>query len=358
MNKTEIPREGYTTGACAAAAAKAATMLLCGAEPGGEVEIAMPGGGRLLLPIADSRREGERYSASVIKDAGDDPDVTNGMAVVVEVGWHDGTGIVFFAGDGVGTVTKKGLSIPPSEPAINPVPRRMIRDAVREITQKPVRVTISIPGGVDMAKRTFNPRLGIAGGLSILGTTGIVRPYSHPALKESLKCSLDVTLANGVSTPVFTAGNIGARAARKHFDVASGQVIEVGNEWGFMLDCMANHKIDAVLAVGHPGKLAKLADGEWDTHSSRSKSAVPFVMAVARELFGFAPEDSQTVEGILSSLTAGERETLSRELSKRIKNAIVARTGGRFEVAVALVDMGENITGYSGNTDRWIKKNR
>lgn len=346
-------KTGYTTGTCAAVAAKAAAMVLCGDRPDGMVDIPMPDGGRLALPIANFSGEGKYAVASVVKDAGDDPDVTNGMTVVARAGWHGGSGIIFVAGDGVGTVTKKGLSIPPGEPAINPVPRRMICDAVREVTQRPVMITISIPGGGELAKNTFNPRLGIVGGLSVLGTSGIVRPYSHPALRESLKCSMDVAIANGIAFPVLTAGNIGTRSALKSFHISPEQVIEVGNEWGFMLDCAAKHTISGLLAVGHPGKLAKLADGEWDTHSSRSKSVIPFVMSVAHGLFAMEPEESQTVEGIFASLPDSRRMELSCELSRRIRDAIVARTGDQFPVAVALVDMRENVTGFFGDMDKW-----
>ena len=145
------------------------------------------------------------------------------------------------AGDGVGIVTKPGLSVPRGGPAINPVPRHMIREAVREVTDRGVRVIISVPGGREIAEKTFNPRLGVIGGISILGTTGIVRPFSSAALRDALKCSLDVAAANGVAAAVLVPGHIGERADRRHFHLAAEQVVEVSNEWGFMLDCASGY---------------------------------------------------------------------------------------------------------------------
>ena len=160
----------------------------------------------------------------------------------------------------MGTVTKPGLAIPPGEPAINPVPRRMIREAVREVTPRGVRVTISIPGGGELARKTFNPRIGIVGGLSILGTTGIVRPFSCSALRESLRCALNVAAAAGIRAPVLVPGHIGERAARAHFRVADEQVVEVGNEWGFVLDEAAPASLFGPPDRGPSGKAGE-ADG-------------------------------------------------------------------------------------------------
>ncbi len=347
-------RTGRTTGACAAAAAKAAVMMLTGAEPGSSVDIPLPGGGRMSVPVA--RVTGKDNAAKVIKDAGDDPDVTNGASVITEVSWCDAGDVLFEAGEGVGIVTKKGLSIPPSEPAINPGPRKMIRDAVREVTSKPVRVVISIPGGEELAKRTFNPRLGIKGGLSILGTTGIVRPYSHSAIVETLKCAMDVCLAGGVTRPVLVAGNIGAKAASALFPINPGDVIEAGNEWGFLLKNLSGHEIEGALIIGHPGKLAKLAMGEWDTHSSRSKSALPFVAAVAGELSIPPMDEPGTVEGFFNGLDFEQKNLLARELSDRIRGSVLELIAPKFWVDVALVNMAGELLGTGdGVLERWRK---
>ncbi len=355
MEKTENLREGFTTGACAAAAAKAAVMLLCDEALPATVDIPMRNGGRAAFAVNAAAPRPGAASASVVKDSGDDPDITNGATVTATVSWMTDGDITFGAGEGVGTVTKKGLSIPPGNPAINPGPRDMIRAAVREVTGRPVHVELSIPGGDVLAARTFNPRLGIVGGLSVLGTTGIVRPYSHPALRESLRCTLDVALGAGLRRVVFTAGNIGTGAAMKSLGIMKDAVIEVSNEWGFMLDCLARHDIDALLVAGHPGKLAKLPAGEWDTHSSRSASAIPFVRHTAREVMGNDVENANTVEEIMESYSGAARTKLADALAAKIATAVAERTKRRFEVAAVLVNMKGEVTGSCGGLDGWTK---
>ncbi|MBI4667162.1 MAG: cobalamin biosynthesis protein CbiD [Nitrospinae bacterium] len=349
-------REGYTTGACAAASAKAAVTLLLGSPPLREVDIPMPGGGRVVLPLELAETRGASAMAAVRKDAGDDPDITNGALVMASVSLENGEDVTFSAGEGVGVVTKKGLQIPPGEPAINPGPRQMITNAVREVTSKGVRVTISIPGGRELAQKTFNPRLGVEGGLSILGSTGIVRPYSHPALRESLKCALEVALAGGNEFLVFTAGNIGSKTALALLDVKPEAVVEVSNEWGFMLDTVRGKPVKALLVAGHPGKLAKLAGGYWDTHSSRSGSAVPIVSALASKTLGVSMEGHSTVEGIFETLTGAEINTVASALAERVRQAVLAKVEQKFPVAVALVDMKGRILGDSGDMGPWPKK--
>lgn len=356
MDKADNLREGFTTGACAAAAAKAAAMLLCGEVVPETVEISLRNGGRAAFAVNGARVRTDTAFASVVKDAGDDPDITNGATITATVSWLADGDIAFAAGEGVGTITKKGLSISPGEPAINPGPRAMIRDAVREVTGRPVRVELSIPGGGPLAARTFNPRLGIVGGLSILGTTGIVRPYSHPALRESLRCTLDVALGSGLRCVVFTAGNIGTGAAMKSLGIMKDSVIEVSNEWGFMLDCLERHDIDSLLVVGHPGKLAKLPAGEWDTHSSRSASAIPYVRQTARDVLGVDAENANTVEEIMESFSGAARTKLADALAEKIAMAVAERTKGRFAVSVALVNMKGEVTGSYGDMDEWTGK--
>jgi len=367
-------RSGFTTGTCAAAAAKAAVKLLLEGVTLREVEITLPEGGRLSIPLVYVRGDGSFAEAAIRKDAGDDPDITNGLDVVASVRGIEGKDIEITAGEGVGTVTKPGLSVAPGEPAVNPVPRRMIRDAVREVTDRGIEVTLSIPGGRDIAAKTFNPRLGIVGGLSILGTSGRVRPFSCPALRTSLKCLLDVAVAGGISAPVFVPGHIGERAAKRHFRISSGQVIEVSNEWGFMLECAAALDLEALMVLGHPGKLAKLAMGEWDTHSSRSKSALPFVSGLAKEILdlpspggkilgggerqGSQPKrqltEMSTVEGLFSALFEPERNELGEVLTDKIRIAVSERIGDNTEIAVVLVNMQGNILGSNGDLSRWM----
>ncbi|MBM4314241.1 MAG: cobalamin biosynthesis protein CbiD [Deltaproteobacteria bacterium] len=351
-------RNGFTTGSCAAAAAKAAVRLLAGGRAAERLEIPLPHGARCELPIFYSRLAGSGAEAAVRKDAGDDPDMTDGALIVASVAWNGVDDIEFCAGEGVGVVTKPGLAIPPGEPAINPVPRAMIREAIREVTLRGVRVTIAIPGGEEIARRTFNPRIGILGGLSILGTTGIVRPFSCSAIRETLRCSLSVADAAGIRAPVFVPGHIGQRAAREHFGVADGQIIEAGNEWGFVLDGALQYSFSALLIVGHPGKLAKLPAGDWDTHSGRSGSALPAASALHEKVLGRPAATAATVEGLFAALSAADKKRLGDALASAIKAAIDKRTRGRYDAAVVLIDLGGRIIGASGDLKAWSEKKR
>lgn len=328
---------GVTTGACAAAAAKAAALLL---------EESM------LLPVVTLRVGEEELSWRIVtgewckrtgavevgvrKDAGDDPDVTDGVTVCVRLepipDGEEGA-LVFAAGEGVGMVTKLGLQIPVGEPAINPVPRTMIRDAVRGVTDAPLRVVVSIPGGGALAERTMNPRLGVVGGLSILGTTGRVRPFSRESVRETVLCALRVAQAAGRRELVLVPGHFGYRAARRYTDAPEDAILEVGNEWGFVLGHVASGTgaVDRLTLVGHPGKLAKLAMGHWDTHSSRSPSAAGWVWEVAcgcvEGLRGEGMETPATVEGVLQRLSAEGLRVVGREVGGRIAEAVRAAWG-------------------------------
>ncbi|MBM4328005.1 MAG: cobalamin biosynthesis protein CbiD [Deltaproteobacteria bacterium] len=346
-------RTGFTTGTCAAAAAKAASMILAGALAPEKVEVRLPDGQTVKLPVAESGREGETAWASVRKDAGDDPDVTDGLIVKAAVSWMAGDDVSLKAGEGVGVVTKPGLSVPPGEPAINPVPQEMIREAVREVTRLGALVTVSIPNGEELAKKTFNPRLGVLGGLSILGTSGLVRPFSAPALRDALKCALSVANACAIDAPVLVPGRIGERAARRHFRLAPEQVVEVSNEWGFMLDEAAQYDFRSLLALGHPGKLAKLATGDWDTHSSRSRSAAPMVRQLAEELIGRSVDTAPTVEGLFTSLPPVESRRVGNELAGLVAGAVFERVGRRFPTPVVLVNMKGEVLGANGDLNPW-----
>lgn len=346
-------RTGHTTGTCAAAAAKAAATLLSSGAPPEHVETPLPGGGRVTLAPHETGRDGQGAWASIIKDAGDDPDITHGAAIVARVEWLAQGGVEFAAGEGVGMVTKPGLSIPPGEAAINPVPRKMIAAAVREVVDRPARVTVSVPGGARLAEKTFNPRLGVVGGLSILGTTGIVRPFSCSALRSSLVLGMEVALASGFDAPVFTPGDIGARAAEALFGVPAGAVVEVSNEWGYVLDAAAAKPLRALLAVGHPGKLAKLPMGHWDTHSKRSPTAVDYARGVVAETLNTRPPASDTVEGVFTALEPGARRRAGDVLAERVAAAIHQKVGGRFPVAAVLVMMNGELLGKSAGAREW-----
>lgn len=256
-------REGFTTGSCAAAAALACCLWLRDGSCPRQVRITVPEG-RDYIPEILSHPDG---SCGVIKDSGDDPDITRGMEIVARVELLPGDGeIEFCAGEGVGTVTEDGLKIPRGGAAINPVPRQMIAEAVRSVWgERAARVTVSIPGGREIAKKTFNPRLGIQGGLSVLGTSGIVRPMSEEALKDSLYAELRMRALQGRDSLVFTFGNQGEEVMRGLYPDAC--IVQVSNEIGFMLDSALELGVKRLLIGGHPGKLAKVAAGLMQTHS-------------------------------------------------------------------------------------------
>jgi cobalt-precorrin-5B (C1)-methyltransferase len=352
-------RCGITTGTCAAAAAKAAALVLTGSSAPSEVHVRLPSGTMIRVPILAVQFEpgSPTATATVRKDAGDDPDVTDGLEIRVNLTWGDAGEVTFVAGEGVGMVTKPGLQVAPGEPAVNPVPRQMIATAIREVTRRGVRVEISIPGGREIAAKTFNPRLGIEGGLSILGTTGIVRPYCTRALHDALKCALDVAAACGVTAPVLVPGNIGARAASQHFSLGDQQVVEVGNEWGFVLDILSGHAFHAVLLLGHPGKLGKLAAGQWDTHSSRSDQAIHYLSQLCEELLGHPAPDCTTTDGMFAALSIAEKDLLASELAHRVRltvaDRLANRLANRLAVAVLLVDMAGECLGRDGDFSPW-----
>ncbi|MBF0551792.1 MAG: cobalamin biosynthesis protein CbiD [Deltaproteobacteria bacterium] len=346
-------RTGFTTGTCAAAAAKAAAMLLDGLSAPEAVTVTLPDGSQVKLPISFTSLTDRTARAGVKKDAGDDPDVTDGCLIIAEVTRQAGPGIELMAGEGVGTVTKPGLQIPPGQPAINPIPRMMIRQAVAEVTSDPMAVVISIPGGADLAQKTFNPRLGVVGGLSILGTSGIVRPFSHAALTAALKCALNVAVSCRVASPIFVPGRIGAKAAARHFKFSPEQLIEVSNEWGFMLYAAASENFARLLVLGHPGKLAKLINGDWDTHSSRSQSAIPLVTRMTSEICSLTLPDHITMEGLFDALTPPDRAAVAKAVAADIGRAVAHKIGGRYPVTTALVNTRGDLLGTDGDLTHW-----
>jgi cobalt-precorrin-5B (C1)-methyltransferase len=270
-------RHGWTTGACATAAAKAAyAALLTGIFPD-PVDILLPGGKSAAFVLAEWELTETHATAGVIKDAGDDPDVTHGALVRARVAQGaTGTGITFHAGPGVGMVTRPGLAISPGEPAINPVPRQMIRAAIEDLAARhhvasDVVVEISIPGGEILAQRTLNGRLGITGGLSILGTTGIVVPFSCSAWIHSIHRGIDVARAGGVKHLAGATGNTSETAVRALHDMPEMALIEMGDFVGGMLKYLKSHPVPRVTIAGGVAKMTKLAQGRLDLHSKRGE---------------------------------------------------------------------------------------
>jgi cobalt-precorrin-5B (C1)-methyltransferase len=285
MSEEESPlRRGWTTGACATAATKAACAALATGVFPDPVEITLPGGNVTGFALANwELRDGEAQ-VGIVKDAGDDPDVTHGALVTstVRIG-AAGSGIIFKRGEGVGLVTRPGLPIPPGEPAINPVPRRMIAQAIGEIAGDAAdfEVEISVEGGQEMALRTLNPRLGILGGISILGTTGIVIPYSCSAWIHSIHRGIDVARAMGFSHVAGSTGNASEMAVQKFHDLHEVQLIDMGDFVGGMLKYIRAHPVQRVTIAGGVAKMTKLAQGMLDVHSKRGAADLDALANVA-----------------------------------------------------------------------------
>ncbi|MCB7341173.1 cobalt-precorrin-5B (C(1))-methyltransferase CbiD [Blautia obeum] len=270
-------RFGYTTGSCAAGAARGAARLLFGEDEISEVELMTPKGILLHLEILDRKRSENAASCAVRKDAGDDPDTTNGILVYAKVekflirsDMEDR--IVIDGGIGVGRVTKPGLSQKVGEAAINPVPRAMILQAVEEIADQyhyegGLKVTISVPEGEKIARKTFNPRLGIVGGISILGTSGIVEPMSEKALIDSIRVEMTQHAAMGEQYMLVTPGNYGADYLREHMELPFEKNIKCSNYVGETIDMAVDMGVKGILFISHIGKFVKVAAGIMNTHS-------------------------------------------------------------------------------------------
>ncbi len=301
-------RRGWTTGTCATAAAKDAyTALLTGVFPD-PVEVTLPRGERPAFALALTRTDEASASAGVIKDAGDDPDVTHGALIVATVRpGRPGSGVRFRAGPGVGTVTRAGLALAPGEPAINPVPRQMIRAAIAEVAASTagagdVEVEIAVPNGEVLAAKTLNGRLGIVGGLSILGTTGIVVPYSCAAWIASIQRGIDVARAAGVAHIAGATGASSEAAVRKLFDLPEIALIDMGDFVGGMLKYVRSHPLPRVTIAGGVAKMTKLAQGLLDLHSARGAVDFPGLARLAAASGGSAALQSR----IVAASTAAE----------------------------------------------------
>ena len=337
-------RTGWTTGTCAAAAAKAASTALITGESQNTVEIGLPSGRRVRFPVAECTLTArEQAQAVVVKDAGDDPDVTHGARLTATVRWRDQPGIELDGGVGVGVVTKPGLGLEVGAAAINPVPRAMITQSVGEaidVTQRGIKVVISVPGGEKMARKTTNARLGIIGGISILGTTGIVRPFSTASWRASVEQAISVLAAQGEDTVVLcTGGRTEKGAMRLLPDLPEVCFVEVGDFTGAALRRAVEHGLTRVVFAGMVGKLTKLAAGVLMTHYTRSKVSLDLL----RDITLAAGGDQDLAERVADANTARHAAELwdeaallpaaGRELCAR-----TARVLRRFSADIALAE--------------------
>ncbi|MBK8082602.1 MAG: cobalt-precorrin-5B (C(1))-methyltransferase [Devosia sp.] len=351
-------RRGWTTGACATAAAKAALAALLGDEFPNPVSIVLPGGQQPAFALAEERRGDGFAEAGIIKDAGDDPDVTHGALVLARVeAAAPGTGISFRAGEGVGTVTKPGLPLAVGEPAINPVPRRMMTEVATEIAAAhgvslDFRITISVRDGERLAERTWNPRLGIMGGLSILGTTGIVVPYSCSAWIHSIHRGIDVARALGLRHVVGSTGDLSEKAAMARLGLPPEAYLDMGDFVGGLLKYLRVHPVARLTLAGGFGKFAKLAEGAMDLHSGRSGVDVKSLGILLRNL-GASPysvaqaANAESANAVLQ-IAGAEGIGLADAVARRAREVAKGVVGHATQVDVLVVDRTGAIVGESG----------
>lgn len=391
-------KNGYTTGSCAAAAAKGGCLLY--KELGNEknhlisnnqknwdssdtenykdrehrnsegedlkeiipvVDIPLPQGGRLIL---NTYRAEEELSSSdkrifrvgILKDGGDDPDITHGLEIQAVVEVHEEEGSVKISGGrGVGIVTKKGLQVPPGESAINPIPRQMIEEAVREVyPRNRVDILIEVPEGEEKAQKTLNPRLGIIGGISILGTTGIVRPMSEEAFKNSILPELDQAKAYGHEAIVLTPGNYGFKGAKSHLEVPEDAIVQMSNFVGFLLEEAAYRQFKKVLIYGHVGKLIKVAGGIFHTHTHVADARMEILLAhgalagisldLLREL-----AELPTIEGMAYELKEKGWEKIFFHLAQRASERAMAHVKGEMEIGTVFTLINGDILAWDEN---------
>ncbi len=318
--KPENLRRGWTTGACATAALAAALRALLTGERQTAVTITLPKGEEPEFAVADLILGDGWAEAAIIKDAGDDPDVTHQAEIRVRV-THGTGGVRFFAGDGVGMVTKPGLPIDVGEPAINPVPRAMMTSVARDISgddNPSFDVTVSVPGGQALAQQTWNPRLGIIGGISILGTTGIVRPFSCAAWIASIHRGIDVARATGQDHVAGSTGATSEAVVQKLFDLPDHAMLDMGDFAGGMLKYIAKYPVKRLTIGGGIGKMTKLAQGARDLHSGRSQVDFDQLAELAADI-GHPDDRIRTCNTALEAVTL--QPEIGAEVARRARLA-------------------------------------
>jgi len=352
-------RKGWTTGACAAAAAAAAYRALSTERFDDDVTIRLPRGETPTFRLTTGELGDGFARAGIVKDAGDDPDVTHGLEIIVDVRpGPPGVGITFAAGEGVGTVTLKGLPLAPGEPAINPGPRAQIEAALQAMAQDldhntdclpDVKITISIPGGLEVSKKTMNARLGITGGLSVLGTTGIVVPFSCSSWIHSIQRGIDVARAQGFSHVLAATGRTSEQAANRELFLPDEALIDMGDFAGGLLKYVRTHPIERLTIAGGFAKLTKLSQGAMDLHSSRS--SIDFIRL--SELLAHVNADDDAIQAVRHANTAmrvlelaGDNAgALANLIARQAREVALATLAGGTEVQVWVFDRNANRIG-------------
>lgn len=364
-------RYGYTTGSCAAAAAKAAAQMLLTGQTVEEIALQTPKGILLHLLVEDISRGEGWVRCAIRKDGGDDPDVTNGILVYAKINKINAVAkdieIELDGGIGVGRVTRTGLYQQPGEAAINPVPRKMILESVEEICQNhgfsgKLHVEISIPAGVELAKRTFNPRLGIEGGISVLGTSGIVVPMSEDALIASIRLEMKMHVKNGAQYLVITPGNYGAMFSRDKLDIDLTYSMKCSNYLGETLDMAEELGVKGILFISHIGKFVKVSGGIMNTHSRCADSRAELMAAQAfrakapMEVIGEILDSQTTEESVQILKDAGYLETTMAIMAEKIQFYLDHRTGKRIETGAIIFSNVEGVLAKTETVDTLMDK--
>lgn len=348
-------RTGFTTGACSAAAARAAARYLVTGLAPPEIEITLPNGSAATFPLHRAERMDAKAICSVIKDAGDDPDCTHGAELVAEVELTQTGEIELRGGPGVATVTRPGLGLEIGGPAINPVPRKNITEMLLAELQGSdytgAKVTISVPGGEEMAKETLNARLGLLGGISILGTTGIVKPYSTAAFKASVVQAIDVAATQGCATLVLTTGGRSETYAMKMLpELPESAFIQVGDFIGVALKHCARKHVKKAVLVGMMGKLSKMADGRMMTHAAGSEVNMDLLAELAGELgadtaFREQVRASNTARHVLELASAAGYGAITNLVCRRAVEQCEQHAAGKLAVEAYLMDFDGKLLG-------------
>jgi cobalt-precorrin-5B (C1)-methyltransferase len=352
-NMARFLKYGITTGATAAAAAKAAVIALV-SSPVERVVIPTPIGIRFEIPVKESKKlSDDAAMATAVKDAGDDIDATDKIEISATVKLTDDGKVTIKSGKGIGMVTKPGLAVPVGESAINPVPRKMIREAVKEAlpSGKGAEVVIDIPEGEKVAKKTLNAKLGIVGGISVLGTTGVVKPFSMEAWKRSMVPQIDIALAKGYKRVFVVPGNIGEKITKKLFEVPDDSIVQTGDFMGYMLDKAVEKGVREIMLLGHPGKLVKLAAGIFNTHHKMGDARAEVIAAYA----GAVGADAETINRILQSNTTEEAAELLKQvnlsratfdmIAEKVRSRVMERIKEKAKVSVIIVSLDGAVLG-------------
>ena len=359
-------RLGYTTGSCAAAAAKAAAWMLLTGREKTSVTLHTPKGMDLSLSVEDIHREEGAVSCAIVKDGGDDPDITAGALIYARVSRIPERDVLIDGGFGVGRVTKPGLDQKPGQAAINSVPRRMIRENLMEVAAAldytgGFRVEISVPLGEILAKKTFNPRLGIVGGISILGTTGIVEPMSEQALLDTIRVELRQKRTQS-DFVLLTPGNYGSDFIRDSLGIDPRNAVQVSNFIGDALDMCKELDFRGAVLIGHIGKLVKLGGGMMNTHSKYGDCRTEILSAMA----GAEGVDSSVIQNMLDCVSCdeclhlleptGKREAVLNRLLKRIHFHLRSRAGEHFQIECAMFSKEYGLLGKTAGAEEAMEK--